>query len=45
MLDLKLIRQQPDRVRQGLRARGAEPSLVDRILEVDRRRRGLVQRI
>lgn len=45
MLDLKVIRQQPDRVRQGLRARGAEPSLVDRILEVDRRRRDLVQRI
>lgn len=43
MLDLKLIRQQPDLVRDGLHARGGDPAQVDRILEVDRRRRDLLQ--
>lgn len=45
MLDLKLVRQQPDLVRDGLRARGGAPAQVDRILEVDRRRRDLLQSI
>ncbi|MBI3976396.1 MAG: serine--tRNA ligase [Armatimonadetes bacterium] len=45
MLDLKVIRQNPDLVRAGLRARGADPGQVDRILEADRRRRDLVQTI
>jgi seryl-tRNA synthetase len=45
MLDLKLIRQQPDVVRAALQARGADESLVDRILEGDRRRRDLLQAI
>ncbi len=45
MLDIKLVRQQPDVVRNALRARGADASLVDRILEVDRRRRELLQQI
>ncbi len=45
MLDLKLIRQQPEVVREALRARGADPSLVDRVLEVDRQRRELLQTI
>jgi seryl-tRNA synthetase len=43
MLDLRLIRQQPDLVRAGLRARDGDPAQVDRILEVDRRRRDLLQ--
>ena len=43
MLDLKLVRDNPDAVREGLRKRGAEPTLVDRVLEADRRRRDFVQ--
>lgn len=42
MLDLKLIRDNPDAVRAGLRKRGADPALVDRVLDADRRRRDLV---
>lgn len=45
MLDLKLIRDNPDMVRAGLRKRGADPGLVDRALEADRRRRELVQEV
>jgi len=45
MLELKVIRQQPEVVRGALRARGADVSLVDRILEVDRQRRALIQEI
>ena len=45
MLDLKLIRDNPDMVRAGLRRRGADPTLVDRALEADRRRRELVQEV
>ncbi len=45
VLDLRLIRQQPDLVRQSLRARGGDPAQVDPILEIDRRRRELIQSI
>ncbi len=45
VLDLKLVRQQPDLVRAGLRARGGEPAQVDAILEIDRRRRDLLTSI
>ncbi len=43
MLELKFVRDNPDAVREGLRKRGADPALVDRVLEADRRRRGFVQ--
>lgn len=45
MLDIKLIRQQPDVVREGLRRRGRKPGIVDEILELDARRRDLLQEI
>lgn len=45
MLDLKLVRDNPDVVRDGLRRRGADPVLVDDVLEADRRRRELVQEV
>ncbi len=35
MLDVRLFRQEPDRVREGLAAKGADPGLVDRVLAVD----------
>ena len=45
MVDLKLIREQPDVFRAALRKRRADPTLVDRVLEADRRRRELVQQV
>jgi len=45
VVDLKLIREQPDAFRAALRKRRADPTLVDRVLEADRRRRELVQQV
>ncbi len=41
MLDLRLIRTDPDGVRAGLARRGADLDLLDRVLELDERSRGL----
>jgi seryl-tRNA synthetase len=42
MLDLNLIREQPERVRQALQLRGLDPAPVERILELDEQRRALI---
>jgi len=42
MLDIKRIRETPDAVRAGLKARGAADSVVDEILGVDAERRKLL---
>src|SRR5438874_7506920 len=42
MIDIRLFREQPDRVREGLRSRGEEPAVVDRVLELDERRRTIL---
>ncbi|OFW60632.1 MAG: serine--tRNA ligase [Actinobacteria bacterium RBG_16_64_13] len=43
MLDLKLIRSDPELVREGLRRRGAQAeSALDRLLELDRQRREIL---
>ncbi len=42
MLDIRLIREQPELVKDGLRSRGDDPALVDRVLELDARRRELI---
>lgn len=39
MLDLQILRDQPDAVRESQRARGEDPALVDRLLKLDRQRR------
>ncbi len=44
MLDLELLRKQPDEVAAALRRRGAEADL-EPILEADRRRRELIDRV
>jgi len=41
MLDIRLIRDQPDFVRQGLQKVGADPALVDQVLALDEERRRL----
>lgn len=43
MLDIKLVREQPDAVRAGLSAKKADPQAVDRLLALDEQRRELIQ--
>jgi seryl-tRNA synthetase len=45
MLDINLIREQPDLVRQGLTARHMDPGVIDQILDLDIRRRGLLTEV
>lgn len=42
MLDIKLIREQPDLVRRGVAAKGYPTNLVDAVLDIDLRRRDLM---
>jgi seryl-tRNA synthetase len=39
VIDLKLLRDDPETVRASQRARGSDPGLVDKVLEADTRRR------
>ncbi len=45
MLDLNLIREQPDLVRAALRKRHDDESLLDQVLALDRRRRQVLQQV
>ncbi|HWQ11938.1 MAG TPA: serine--tRNA ligase [Roseiflexaceae bacterium] len=45
MLDIRLIREQPDLVRQGVLRRGEDPAIVDQVLELDARRRELLNQV
>jgi seryl-tRNA synthetase len=45
MLDLKSIRENPERFKAGLRKRGLDAAPIDRVLEVDRQRRALLAEI
>ncbi len=45
MLDLRLIRHDPDRVRRGLAARGDDAAAVDAIVALDERRRGVLVQV
>ena len=42
MLDIRLFREEPDKVRQALRNRSEDPAVVDRVLELDERRRSIL---
>ncbi|BBY26561.1 serine--tRNA ligase [Mycolicibacterium sediminis] len=42
MIDLKVLRDDPDRVRASQRARGEDPGLVDALLDVDAARRAAI---
>ncbi|MFT3660533.1 MAG: serine--tRNA ligase [Gordonia sp. (in: high G+C Gram-positive bacteria)] len=42
MIDLKIVRENPDLVRDSQRARGEDPALVDRLLEADATRRSAI---
>lgn len=41
MLDIKFLREDPDRVKKGISAKQADPGLVDRFLQLDKEWRGL----
>jgi seryl-tRNA synthetase len=41
VLDIRLIREDPEKVREGLRKVGADPALVDQVLACDEKRRAL----
>jgi seryl-tRNA synthetase len=45
MLDLNLIREQPELVRQIMLARQMDPAPVERVLELDEQRRALIQEV
>ena len=45
MLDINLIREQPDLVRKALSDRQMDPAPVDRILELDARRRAILTEV
>jgi seryl-tRNA synthetase len=45
MLDMNLIREQPELVRKNLRDRQMDPSPVDAILKLDERRRGMLTEV
>ncbi len=42
MIDLKIVRENPDLVRDSQRARGEDPALVDRLLDADAARRSAI---
>ncbi|MCU1594137.1 MAG: serine--tRNA ligase, partial [Frankiales bacterium] len=44
MIDLKLLREDPERVRDSQVARGEDPALVDALLKADEARRAAVTR-
>jgi seryl-tRNA synthetase len=45
MIDLGLVREQPEVVRKAMQARQMDDSPVDRVLEFDQRRRELIQQV
>lgn len=44
MLDIKFIRQNPDKIKENARKRGADID-IDRLLEIDKKRRDLLQEL
>lgn len=45
MLDIKLIRETPDIVKKGIARKGADTKLVDAVLEIDKKRRSIIQEV
>jgi seryl-tRNA synthetase len=45
VLDINLIRENPDIVREALRKRQADPEPVDKIITLDEERRTLIQQV
>jgi seryl-tRNA synthetase len=45
MLDIRLFREQPDRVREGLQKVGEDPAMVDQVIALDEQRRRLLTEV
>ncbi len=45
MLDIRLIRENPDFVKQGLSSLGEDPAMIDNLLDIDAKRRELMTSI
>jgi len=45
MLDIKFIRENPDKIKEGISKKGADSSLVDNVMDLDKKRRELIQQI
>lgn len=45
MLDIKLIRENPEEIKKKVALKGTEPALVDDLLDIDNRRRELILKI
>ncbi len=45
MLDINFIRENKDLVKKGIRNKGCDPSVVDRVLKIDETRRSLIGKI
>ena len=45
MLDIQFIRENPDQVKTAVKNKNLNPSVVDRLLEVDATRRDLIQKV
>jgi seryl-tRNA synthetase len=45
MLDMKLIREEPERVREGLQKRQIDPSSVDNMIALDEKRRQIIVQV
>ena len=45
MLDIKFIRENPEKIKKATRDKQLDPKVVDRLLAVDRKRRNLLQKV
>ncbi len=45
MLDIKLFRENPDTVREGLKKRGKDTAVVDEVLQIDKERRAILTEV
>lgn len=43
MLDIKLIRQNPQIIKEGVKKKGINPEIINQILELDEKRRGYIK--
>jgi seryl-tRNA synthetase len=45
MIDIRLIREEPQTVKEGMQKRNLDPSVVDELLAIDEQRRELLQKV
>jgi seryl-tRNA synthetase len=45
MLDITFVRENPEKARKGTVSKGMDPSFVDKVLELDTKRRELIQKV